>query len=168
MKRAVLAALALLGGFGCQPDVEEGGVAGSALRADSQSLAKRFGEAVLDGNWTAAYALTTADFRKQMSVDQMTAGYAELAATLREQDSQYLPDTVEVHVDSPPGSMSVARDGYGIPNPPPQGTWRSWSFVLIGQKAPGADAVAPGVNAKLLIVDDAGTLKIAWVAWELG
>ncbi len=152
--------------LGCQPTVQEGGVAGSGIEADCRAIAKRFGESVLSGDWAAAHAMTSPSFRARVSKEQMEAGYAELMAMIREDDPQFLPNAVDTDMGELPDDEADASHNYEILNPPPKETWRGWTFAEVGFKAPGEDTIERGIDALLLIVEEGNQFTIAWVDWE--
>jgi hypothetical protein len=154
------AALAAGCGSGAASDAEER----SDERAAHEALARQFGEHVLRGDWAAAYAMTTGQFRGAVPQSQMRADYENLLREIRSDDPAFQPNRVEADSGTLPSDEAEAKDTYGIRLVPPRASWRAWMSAGIGF---GNDqGIERGIDAWLLIVDDLGQLKIAHVDFE--
>jgi hypothetical protein len=142
-----------------------GGVSSSNERPEYETLARQFGRHVVTGNWGAAYALTTAEFQQAVSQEQLMASYDELMRQIREDEPTFLPNTVDPGYGVLPSNEEEAREIYDLVIVPPRDTWKAWLGVDIGSSSDGS-TVDRGVDAWLLIVEQAGQLKIGHVNFE--
>lgn len=125
---------------------------------------RSFGEAVLNEDWQAAYAMTTPAFQADYSMQQMQESYQELVSGIREHEPDYKPNRVRVDRGSLPSSEDEAKK-YGVRTVPPQSTWRSWSCASIGH---GDEYMECGVDAWMLVVEESGSPRIAHVEFMFG
>jgi hypothetical protein len=133
-------------------------------RPEYRDLTQRFGEAVLRGDWAAAYAMTTATFHGAVGQAQLQAQYENLLREIREDEPGFQPNRVIADFGVLPSNETEAKETYDILMVPPQATWKAWTAAGIGF---GDDqGIVQGIDARLLIVDDGGQLKIGWVRFE--
>lgn len=155
----VLCALACMRG-----DAEdEVGGAGQNVTNDSKALAKQFGDFVIAGDWTSAYAMTTPAFQSTTPVGDLQKQYNEILAQLRQGEPSFTPDKTEVDQGEMPVDESQAAR-YGVKTVPPKSTWKAWMFAtLLGNDAQGR---AMGMEVRLFVVSDNGQDKFAHVYFD--
>lgn len=146
---------------GCGGDAGE---AEGSERAEYEAIARQFGEHVLKGDWAAAYAMTTSQFRGAVPQARLKADYDDLLRQIRQDDPGFQPNRVEADFGTLPTDEAEAKDTYDILMVPPKATWRAWMASGIGFG--DEQTILRGIDAWLLIVDDLGQLKIAHVDFE--
>lgn len=130
-------------------------------KAAARDLARKFGEAIVKGDWTAALALGSNSLRSRVSVEAMRKKYDDFIAVRKGPPYNFaglVPDSVETGSGSLPGSPEEAREVYHIDSDAPQASWRAWVFCILRQKQPEL-----GLEARLFVVEEGGALRIAYV-----
>jgi hypothetical protein len=145
----------------CEPG---GATTDGEPRAEYEAVARQFGEHVLKGDWAAAFAMTTSQFRGAMPQARLKEAYEDLLRQIRQDDPTFEPNRVETSFGTLPVDEAEARQTYGIVLVPPKASWRAWLSSGIGFG--GVQGIERGIDAWLLIVDDLGQLKIAHVGFE--
>jgi hypothetical protein len=156
--RQLLYALAVAGCAG------SGDSASSDERPEYEELARQFGRHVLTGDWAAAHGLTTSEFQQAVSQEQLMAQYDELVQQMRADDPEFQANTIAPGFGVLPSNEEEAREIYDLVVVPARDTWKAWLGVDIG--AGDGTTVDRGVNAWMLIVEQAGTLRIGHVNFE--
>lgn len=149
---------------GCSSDLNgdpnEGSGDGSISTA-YDSIAKDFGNDVMKGDWTSAYALTTSEFQATTSQAEMQKQYDDLVADIVKDDANYKPTMVEVDHGSLPSDEKEAKEIYNLKTMPPKDSWKAWLFSIIGEG--DSDGIERGVEAQVLVVEVNGQNKLAHV-----
>lgn len=152
----LLAAIALLAGCGKAEVAGAGEDAGKAYKP----LVKQFGQAVMRGDWQAAYAMTTPEFQAKTSQAQMQADYGKLVAEIQKEEPNYKPNMVDAHRgDLPKDEQEAAQ--WGISPVPPKSTWKAWACAEIGEGQGGE--MDRGIDAWMLVTEQGGQTKLSHV-----
>jgi hypothetical protein len=151
----LLLSLLILAGCGASAD---------ANNAEYEKVAQRLGQYVVNGDWNGVYAMTTNEFRQAVPLEQLQASYDDLVRQMREDEPQYAANTVQVDIGVLPANEEEARQGYDIVAVPPKNTWKAWMSSGIGSG--DGTTIHRGVDAWLLIVEQAGKLRIGHVNFE--
>jgi hypothetical protein len=148
---------------GCNASGSDPSAATPSTRAQLDPLAKQFGEYVIKGDWSSAYAMTTPGFQASTPIADMQKQYEDRLAELRRSEPTLTLDKVEADVgELPVDEAQAAR--YGVKSVPPQSTWKAWMFAtLIGTDTQGRSI---GLETRLFVVSDNGQDKFAHVYFD--
>ena len=133
-------------------------------RAEYEAIGQQFGQHVLNGDWAAAYAMTTGAFHGAVPQARLKAAYDDLLRQIRADDPTFRPNRVETDFGSLPTDEAEAKSIYDIAVVPPMSTWKAWIATGIGFG--DEQGIERGIDAWMLIVDDVGELRIAHVGFE--
>jgi ABC-type glycerol-3-phosphate transport system substrate-binding protein len=155
----LVSALAFAGCTGASDAATSG-----AERAEHEALAQRFGQHIVNGDWAAAYGMTTSQFQEAVSQAQLQAAHDDLVRQMREDEPGFSANTVQVDFGVLPANEEEARQTYDITVVPPRDTWKAWLAAGVGSG--DGTTIERGVDAWLLIVEQSGQLKIGHVNFE--
>src|SRR5687767_584009 len=142
----LLCAVTAVAACGGEPD----DAARAEPRAEYEAVAQQFGEHVLRGEWAAAYAMTTSQFRGAVPQARLQGAYDDLLRQIREDDPGFRPNRVEVDFGTLPGDEAEAKQTYGIMLVPERATWRAWLAAAVGFG--DEQGIERGIDAWLLLV----------------
>ena len=131
----------------------------------SRAVAQKFGEAMMKKDWVAARALGTKAFQQEQTPEKLQAGFDKLASQLIQEEPGFKFNAIEIDNGSLPSSTKEAEQIYGIPNAPDIKTWRGWDFAVVGE-GEKPTSVDKGMEARLLIVEEEGQLRVAHVEFS--
>lgn len=132
--------------------------------AQHDDLAKQFGNHVLKGDWTSAYAMTTSAYQATTTQAAMQKEYDDLAAEILKDDSTYKPNMVDVGHGDLPTDEKEAREDLHFKTVPPKSEWLAWLFSEIGEG--DKDGIERGISAELFVVNDNGQPRFGHVEFE--
>ncbi|MEA2552259.1 MAG: hypothetical protein QOJ65_435 [Fimbriimonadaceae bacterium] len=145
----------------CMPQIA-GGDNGHEERITTYDPAvRKFGEAVMKGDWPTAYAMTTPAFQATTSQVQLQAEYDKLIADIVKDDPTFKPNTVQVEQGGLPSSEAEAKDTYDFKTMPPKSQWKAWMFAEIGEAVQGT--MERGLEARVLVIEEQCQPKFAHV-----
>ncbi|MBN1551533.1 hypothetical protein JW979_08690 [bacterium] len=126
-------------------------------RADKsyEDVTKRFGEMLLNGNFTSAHAMLTTHLQSRLSPDQLKQNYMELQAK-----GSVIPEKILSDFGDLPADRNEAEEIYSIDPSIPFESYKAWMFVNF------VDEQENGFEARLLIVSEEGILKIGHVEFD--
>lgn len=120
-------------------------------------MAKAFGDHLVKGDLQGAYDMTAASYKKRVSLDEFKAAHAKAV----EETNTATPTKAETDSGVLPSSEEDGQRMYGFPAGISKATWRAWVFSIVTQEEDGHPKA--GYEAKLLVVDEGGALKIGHV-----
>jgi len=129
------------------------------------SMVKQFGESVMKGDWSAAYAMTTPEFQKTTSQADMQKQYEDVVNQIKQAEPDFKPNMVQVEHGELPSDEKDASETYHFKTIPPKSTWKGWMFSEIG--VGDKDGMDHGLEAGVFVVELDGQPKLAHVEFEL-
>ncbi len=138
--------------------------ASSGDQREYEVIGRQFGQHIVGGDWAAAYGMTTGEFQQAVSLDQLQASYHDLVRQMREDEPDFEANTIQIDFGELPGNEQEARETFDIVVVPPQKSWKAWIATGIGSG--DGTTIRRGVDAWLLLVEQAGQLKIGHVNFE--